>query len=139
MRKSLCFISYFVLCFTENLDCKSLEFNVSNQKRVESGLLTDTYEKEVECTDKDGKLMTEIVKVIQISVHQEAAISAAKQALCAATINQLMSTKNFNAENFVSNTLKNGGMNALMAFETSVVSEQLKNLTGSELMGRHAG
>lgn len=106
-------------------------------KRVGGDLFTSFYETEVDVYDAQGNKSTEIIKSIQMSIHREAAVTAAKHTVFAATVNELMSARGFDLDRFMDAAVRQGGINALMTFQTSVVSEQLIRLTGNDVMGRH--
>ncbi len=106
---------------------------MSSPKLVDDGLLFATYENEIQLIDGNGHQCSEIIKTVQLSDHTEAAICAAKQAAFVTAVNQLLSTQGLN----INTVLKIGGINAVSAFSTSVVNQQLMKLTGAPLVSKH--
>ena len=99
---------------------------------VDSNLWERTYDMEVTDTDATGKETVHAQPEREPSIHQEAAITAAKLTVGGAIIDQLVSN-NPTIENTVQQTVGN----AVSGFSTSVVSEQLKFASGSDIVGKH--
>jgi hypothetical protein len=78
-----------------------LEVRTPTKLENERNLLTIAYETEVSIYDEQGNKTTVTIKVIQMSVHAEAAVSAAKQTVFASAVNQAMSVKGWNLKNFL--------------------------------------
>lgn len=123
------------------LDAKAEEgitLTIKESIKIDDGWILDPYETDINIFDGNGTLIsTEKVISFQLGVHAQAATHAATQTLFAAAVNQATSAKGWDTEKFMDHAFKAGGMSAMTAYETSVATAGLTNLTGNADVARH--